>query len=111
MAREGRSQATTDARIERREQVIELRDAGKSLAKVSAIAGYTASYCSTLYRRFAAQPKMRESPRWFGIRANGRIVIPPSSSPDEARFTGSGSARVLRHDPGSPEHGATQNDQ
>jgi transposase len=56
MARKDRRTATTDARIELRKQVIELRRAGRTLQEISAITGYAATYCSTLSRKFGDEP-------------------------------------------------------
>lgn len=75
MARKDRRRATTDARIELRKQVIELREAGRSLAEISAITGYAATYCSTLVRKFGGQPKaLEELARGGRPTASGRAL-------------------------------------
>jgi len=61
MVRKDRRRASTDARIELRRQVIELRAMDKTLAEISAITGYAKTYCSTLCKRLQGRPEALES--------------------------------------------------
>lgn len=54
--RKDRRTATTDARIELRKQVLELRAMGKRLEEISAITGYAKTYCSTLCKKLTSRP-------------------------------------------------------
>lgn len=60
MPRKDRRRASTDARIELRRQVLELRAMGKTMVEISAITGYARTYCSTLLKKLADQPKALE---------------------------------------------------
>jgi transposase len=59
--RKDRRRTSTDARIELRRQVIELRATGKTLAEISAITGYAKTYCSTLCRQLHERPEGLDS--------------------------------------------------
>lgn len=61
MPRKDRRRASTDARIELRRQVVELRAMGKTMVEISAITGYARTYCSTLLRKLSAEPARLES--------------------------------------------------
>lgn len=61
MRKKDRRQASTDARIELRKQVVELRAMGKKLKEISEITGYTRSYCSTLCKRIERGERDLES--------------------------------------------------
>jgi transposase len=61
MARKDRRRASTDARIELRRQVVELRAMGKTLDEISTITGYAKTYCSTLCRKLQETPAALQS--------------------------------------------------
>jgi transposase len=60
MLRKDRRRASTDARLELRRQVVELRSMGKKMVEISAITGYARSYCSTLLKKLSAEPERLE---------------------------------------------------
>ena len=60
MLRKDRRRASTDARLELRRQVVELRGLGKKMIEISAITGYARSYCSTLLKKLSDEPKRLE---------------------------------------------------
>jgi transposase len=60
MARRDRRRASTDARIELRRQVVELRAMGKTLSEISTITGYAKTYCSTLCKTLKKKPAALE---------------------------------------------------
>lgn len=57
MGRKDRRRASTDGRVELRQQVIELRAMGKTLVEISAITGYAKTYCSTLCKQLEGRPE------------------------------------------------------
>jgi transposase len=57
MRRKDRRRASTDARLELRRQVVELRAMGKTMAEISAITGYARTYCSTLVKQLSGAPE------------------------------------------------------
>lgn len=61
MPRKDRRRASTDARLELRRQVVELRSMGKKLVEISAITGYARSYCSTLLKKLSDEPERLEA--------------------------------------------------
>ncbi len=61
MARKDRRRASTDARLELRRQVVELRAMGKTMVEIGAITGYARTYCSTLLKKFAERPEALEA--------------------------------------------------
>jgi transposase len=82
MARKDRRRASTDARIELRRQVLELRAMGKTMVEISAITGYARTYCSTLVKKLADQPEALESlPRGGRPKGSQRAL----SAKDERR--------------------------
>src|ERR1700690_1833547 len=60
MLRKDRRRASTDARLELRRQVVELRGMGKKMIEISAITGYARSYCSTLLKKLSDEPERLE---------------------------------------------------
>src|ERR1700684_548018 len=85
MIRKDRRRASTDARLELRRQLVELRAMGKTMVEISAITGYARTYCSTLLKKLTDEPL-----QW---RFKGR---------DPARYPAPRSERAQPHDPGSP---------
>ena len=61
MPRKDRRRASTDARLELRRQVVELRSMGMKLVEISAITGYARSYCSTLLKKLSDEPERLEA--------------------------------------------------
>jgi transposase len=55
MKKKDRRRASTDARIELRKQVLELRAMGKKFEEISAITGYARTYCSMLCKKLEAK--------------------------------------------------------
>jgi transposase len=61
MPRKDRRRASTDARLELRRQVVELRAMGKTMVEISAITGYARTYCSTLLKKLNDAPERLEA--------------------------------------------------
>ena|SRR5947209_9232772 len=57
MIRKDRRRASTDARLELRRQLVELRAMGKTMVEISAITGYARTYCSTLLKKLRDEPE------------------------------------------------------
>ena len=60
MIRKDRRRASTDARLELRRQLVELRAMGKTMVEISAITGYARTYCSTLLKKLSDEPERLE---------------------------------------------------
>jgi len=65
MGKPDRRRATTEARVELRQQVVALRRDGKTFPEISRITGYARSYCVTL------AGKLAEAPQRAGVVARG----------------------------------------
>lgn len=77
MSKEDRRRASTDARIELREQALRLRESGRTLSEISEITGYAVPYLSTLLRALAQAPEQAgEVARGGRPKASGRALTP-----------------------------------